>query len=415
MAELGKKIISIESLFLTLAVAFQFFITPKINGTAIRISAADLLLPFIGCIFLYRFYKDQFALIKWEIKFIFWFLFILSLWMFVSLVLGYFEIGRIQNWALINKFFGWFVLLGFFVFGALISNQCSVASKEKFFKILLSVALITGAIDIWLFMENLLGLSNYPRIEGFAGNPNAYGFLIAVIMLSSIAWQNQTVRKMSLFHLLTFGILGCLIIFSGSRSAWLAIALGLLALLIAQRINLTHMLKIVLVTVVFFISIISIPEYFSNDKEQFSLYVTRPNLASDNGIKTRIELMESAVTQWQTHPITGVGLGSFIAKEKQKGKHLTIHATTLWLLVETGIIGLSLFTAFFCYVVYELWKRRYDDSAGSFYVGGLAVLIAFMAASIGMEAMYQRHVWFFAGWAIAQSFAQKTVHKNLNG
>ena len=32
---------------------------------------------------------------------------------------------------------------------------------------------------------------------------------------------------------------------------------------------------------------------------------------------------------------------------------------------------------------------------------GIAVLAAFVGASIGMESMYQRHIWFFVGWALA--------------
>ena len=78
---------------------------------------------------------------------------------------------------------------------------------------------------------------------------------------------------------------------------------------------------------------------------------------------------------------------------------VSIHNTALWLLTETGIIGLLLFTFFVVYAIRKILtaSNKYDE----LILGGTAVLILFVLASLTTEVMYQRHLWFIAGLTLA--------------
>ena len=79
-------------------------------------------------------------------------------------------------------------------------------------------------------------------------------------------------------------------------------------------------------------------------------YLTRPNVFSDVGLSHRLLTAERALEDWRSRPIAGIALGGFLWKHRgseDPPRGIQIHATPLWLLVETGIIGLVLFAAFF--------------------------------------------------------------------
>ncbi len=97
----------------------------------------------------------------------------------------------------------------------------------------------------------------------------------------------------------------------------------------------------------------------------------------------------------------GVGLGRFYWEERRVGHLLVIHTTFLWLLTETGVIGVTLFVSFFLVCAGTLVKPWRWGTHDPFQMGVLAVLLVVAGASVGTEMMYQRHVWFLLGCALA--------------
>jgi len=132
-------------------------------------------------------------------------------------------------------------------------------------------------------------------------------------------------------------------------------------------------------------------------------YFTRPNILEDSGVNHRIKIMHNANQLWLESPVTGVGLGGFIWSEMREGRSSTIHMTAQWLLVETGLVGLFLFIGFFADIIWHFWNRIRKNVSRGRAVIGITLLISFVGASMGFEAMYQRHLWFFAGWALART------------
>jgi hypothetical protein len=86
---------------------------------------------------------------------------------------------------------------------------------------------------------------------------------------------------------------------------------------------------------------------------------------------------------------------------------IMIHTTSLWLLTETGLIGVLL-VAFFLFrllcISYPMTKFK-----DVFLLGSFGILISFVAASLTTEVMYQRHIWFLIGLSLGFIMYQKKV------
>ena len=397
-----------DILFVMLALTLQILITlPILSNTGIKVASSDLLLLPIITLLLLNYIKQGASFILWGIPHIWKWLFLLTLWMSISFINGFMYIGEIQSWALINKYFGWYVLLVYFIFGAFAANNASDESIALFFKTLFVCTCGIGIISIPLYFLNLFDNS---RFAGFTGNPNNYGFLLVIITIILLAYKMREHIISKSFDAFGVGFLLTLIVYSGSKSAWLGLFFGIIFLCMIRRNLYRQLMPIILVA-----SLLVIILYFLKSSGTFTedthVYPVSQNLLNPNHLNHRLEIMNRAHELWKTHPVFGVGLGSFLQYSVNELGGYTIHSTPYWLLVETGIIGLVLFAAFFLYVIFHLWKQGTTDGNGWVICGGIAILISFAAASIGFEAMYQRHVWFFSGWAIAYGTTRKMTKR----
>jgi hypothetical protein len=113
--------------------------------------------------------------------------------------------------------------------------------------------------------------------------------------------------------------------------------------------------------------------------------------------------MESLRGGWAmflAHPILGGGLGAFIEQyTRQQGIPLVIHSTPLWLLAETGIVGLLIFLSPFLRIFKaESFDRAAGDRIGTFLI---LALTGFALVAAVHEMLYQRAVWLLLGAALA--------------
>jgi O-antigen ligase len=116
----------------------------------------------------------------------------------------------------------------------------------------------------------------------------------------------------------------------------------------------------------------------------------------------RLTIIDRALSLWQESPILGSGVGTYIARQRPTADDplATIHSSYLWLLTETGIIGLSLFIAFFGVAFLLLLRARNDPRFGDLIAGTAALVVSFAAVALAMEALYQRHLWLLLGAAL---------------
>ena len=187
---------------------------------------------------------------------------------------------------------------------------------------------------------------------------------------------------------------------SGSRSAWLALGVGILLLTILRKRSFARILMI-LFGIFLLLALFHSALQFVDDTH--ISYVGRNNLLHDGGVSQRLLMLERGYELWRGSPLFGTGLGGFLHYQIGLGSHQTMHNTAGWIAVEMGTVGLLLFALFFINAVSWLWKyqRKENIKRNNYYLMGLTVLCALVAASLGMEAMYQRHVWFFVGFALS--------------
>lgn len=432
-----------------LAVGFQLTVTLPVSEAGLRVSAADVIAPVLFLGALAHLWQGRAGWPDWRMRSVWIWLAALSAWLVVSLLRGYAFTGVWVEWAVINKFVGWFALVGFFLLGAWSRSVLPRTGYEVFLKAFLLGAWAIAGLFVALFIISKFGMDVYPfaapptaRLKGTFSNPNAYGYFLALL----IALQAPYLAAGKLFphrvHQTGLAIAVLALLLTGSRSGWLGAAVALAGLVWFRAVDLRASLRGAAVALAATVAV-----YFGPASvESLSYYVTAyvdavseravsdvgpdiPDAADAGnptveaiekprgpslkdayalrgnvyGLEERLASMRRAFALWAAHPVLGVGLGGYLWTEMQAGPdHLVLlHTTAQWLLTETGAVGLALFVAFFLACLWSAASARRDPADRTLPLAVTGVLLVFAGASLGMEAMYQRHLWFLLGLALA--------------
>lgn len=410
----------------------------------LRLGASDLILPLLVGAALLESRGRGLRFWKLFPQSIFWGLVALSLVLTVGLLLGYREIGYFSQWALVNKYFGWFVLLGYFIVGASISGSGMKGAATLPFKMVFGGFFLTASISILGAVPGEAGLHVYStvweagRLLGFLRNPNAMGLAAVVAMALLFPWMAQTKIpwKFSL-SLVLFSLCFSALLLSGSRAALLAVIALFLAQPLFLRIQVVRYAWILAVAAsLFFASIFCFPAtsrlfswgLFSG--ESASIYPDTERAKLDDAGRLALDLKEFprqtemhrsfvaslALEQFRESPWIGIGLGIFLERDRANQNErasrkdgtqffppVAIHNTSLWLLTELGVLGLAAFAGFFLYVAWRLWNLARSHEHNSRYHQMLLVLVVCIVASAGMDVLYLRPLWFLLGASLARS------------
>ena len=125
----------------------------------------------------------------------------------------------------------------------------------------------------------------------------------------------------------------------------------------------------------------------------------------------RLRVLSDSLNLWKRAPLEGIGIGSFLKSQYDRYKTDKkynpvdiIDSTPLWLLVETGLIGISIFALFYFRALHALWfnKDSPPDSSLTIFRQSVAfILLAFAVMSLFHELLYARFLWFFIGMGLA--------------
>jgi O-antigen ligase len=124
-------------------------------------------------------------------------------------------------------------------------------------------------------------------------------------------------------------------------------------------------------------------------------------------IATRFSLAVDALRSFSSSPVWGIGVGVFPTLPKSNG--LIIHSTYLWLLAETGVIGL-LFLIYVLVRIYLQGRAIYrvgNPRSRWIALAGISSLGAWLGLMVGIEGLYQRHYWFLCAAIGAVYLAEK--------
>ncbi len=418
------------------AIGLQVLVTPVIHGTPLRLALADLLLPVVLPVMLVSWIR---AGCPWPLapvrQALLW-IAVLTVCLGVSLLIGLRTIGHLETWGLVNKFVGFLVLIAYFTAGAWLAGQATGDNLVLFGRALLGAAWLIATYSLGVCVWYASGVPGWvdlmDRARGLSDNANAYGCLVAVLLLVEVTQAAAGQAFGHRVHVAGMALLMAALAFSGSRSAWLGLAAGLVLLAMARAVNLRLTAAAAAVAIVGSLALSGWGPHLIGQLARLDptatsvpsiatrpIYVVdHPSVAYDSGVEHRLRLSKQALTMWQNAPIFGQGLGSFLWQQRQSGEPepSVIHTTALWLLAETGGVGLALFSAFGLFCARSLWRAgsQVTDAAACIITASSAVLLLAVVASIGTEMLYQRHLWFLLGMALALAGARSVAARREN-
>lgn len=307
-------------------------------------------------------------------------------------LITYYSLGYVPRETWLNKDLGLLILIfSFFAFVFLVRKD------GKRFHTCIRLLLISGSIvnifALAVYFFYIIAGVSIPsfggRFEGFLVDPNAYGGYLSVIFLIQLS---VLIARQKMFLPLLMRINSLLLLFgiilTESRSAWIGLVLGLVALLWFYRARFGRTIKVLLPLIIIITGIFIV--LYTQTGLQILSSVDRTNT-----IEIRWQLIETGLELWKHNPVFGIGIEAFSELSPlYLDKSYIIHNTYVWLLVETGIVGLAVFTLLLLRVAKNIGIaiKNLPEERG-IAIGIFCAFISMLGFMIGIEAAYQRHLW----------------------
>jgi len=304
--------------------------------------------------------------------------------------------GVIDRYELLNKDAG--LLLSFLSYCAITSSIAAWEDLRRILRVFALTVVFQNILSIAGFLSGyFFGVTNpftrYGglRLSGMLLDPNAYGGLLVAAL---VICEGASLGPAPLFKgpklwffraTLAMGIL-----FTFSRSAWIALAVALLLLCaLHARVALR----------VFVAAIIGVPCLLLLMGDRF-LPVFEEMASRPRQVQGRFDLIHDAFQAFTRHPFLGGGIGSF-----RLGEGEIAHNSAMWFLADFGIVGLVVLLGFVGWFFVKGWFawRRAPVREQSLVLSVLVAHAAMFGLAMGIEAFYQRHWWLVMG-LIASSY-----------
>ena len=284
-------------------VLFQIYV--PIQSGLLNVNLADPVAMLGGVLFILTCARAG-RLPQWRVAHINLAAVVATLVLAVSLVIGAYRFGW-TNWAVTNRFLGWFVLLAYGATGALIVRD---GQKVGFRTILLTFAGATAAVagvEVFLVMVAGLGFKvpvMPTAVEGFSLNRNSFALQLLMAMAATITAVRGASLRIVILALVIAGLY-----FAGSRSGWIAAVFVLATGRYLGAINSREILIAILGAASAALIVVLLPTLPNAVVPQFV-----PNAAST---QERLVSVVGGLKLFLDHPVFGAGLGAFRNEDHQ--------------------------------------------------------------------------------------------------
>jgi O-Antigen ligase len=317
----------------------------------------------------------------------------------ISLFVGAYRFGW-TTWAVVNRFFGWFVLLSYGASASLIVHAAGKIGLRTILLTFAGAAVAVAGIELALVILKSLNFqvaADLVAVQGFALNRNLFAFQLVMAMSVILAFARGAAVRIAVLAAIMAALF-----FAGSRSGWITTTF---VLAIAWYLRATNTREILLSIAC--AGILSFATALTSVGSDLPLPVIVPTVSSTQ--ERLVSIIEGLKLFWD-HPAFGAGLGAFRNQmiPTLDGRPLVIHSTAVWLLAELGVVGLLVFTVPFIYVFLKEWKYASVDQVSALIVLCFA---AFAVMSGPGDMLYQRTFWFLigAGLALRQSQSSRQI------
>jgi O-antigen ligase len=314
-----------------------------------------------------------------------WHTMILAIFAVGSLVAAL-RLGGLDRYELMNKDAG--LLLPFLTYAAITSAVDGWADVRVIVKVfvlgvgLQNLVMLGGYLLGYFFgVETPFADYNGMRLSGMLIDPNAYGGLLATtfVIAEGASQGSEPLFRGPVLWLLR-ATLGAALLFTFSRSAWIALGLGLLLLTVLRPRATVRLLAGAMLAAP--LLLLALGRRFV---PIFQEMASRPKQ-----VQGRFDLIHDAFDAFNRHPLLGGGMGNFRLSEGR-----IAHNTAMWFLADFGIAGLVVLVGFLGWFFVRGWNG-YRHAPAAEKGPALAALLghtAMCGLAMGIEAFYQRQWW----------------------
>lgn len=236
------------------------------------------------------------------------------------------------------------------------------------------------------------------RLNSDFANVNLIGMLCAVNIIISINKFVYDKRKIYLAAIIPASIV---IVATGSRKALIMAVMGTCIYFVIRAVEekrIRSALKIIvgLLCVIGMIVMMDRFTFFAGINSRmdglFALFTGKGKV--DSSTLLRQQYIQIGIEQFKTHPLLGIGMGNArIIAYKLTGHDTYLHNNFVELLVDGGIVGLSIYYSIYVYLMINLVKKiklRLPYTAVL-----IVILIVMLIADIGMVSYYSKITYFY--------------------
>ncbi len=315
----------------------------------------------------------------------------------MGLLVAWLHVGQLSSYVLLNKVAGLMVMLASF--------YVAVALGRGRAGRVLSALLVSGSL------LNFVGLLYYARwayvgvqspflfghggrLSGLLIDPNAWGGLATVLLMlqaGALACGMRRRRWARLAGTVNALLLGVAVLLTRSRGAWVAFAGGgtMLLWLLRREISLK---RVLLGATCLLLGVVALWGLLGPQASRALADVLRPRT-----VEVRWEQIGRGVEHFVRSPVWGIGLDV----SRHLGSRWIIHNTYVWFLAEMGLIGFGAL-ALLLLRAGRNWRGglRSSGPLRAWAVGGTAAWVSMLFLALGIEALYQRHLWLLLALSV---------------
>lgn len=392
-------------------VLFQIHV-PLASGTLLNVNLADPIALLGGAMFLLQSVQRK-QVPEWRVPHLNLAVAATTLVLVIALFIGAARFG-FTEWAVVNRFFGWFVVLSYAMTGALMFRAASADSTRLLLLtfigatmaiVLLELSLLTAVAAGARYKLSLPVFTD--AISGFAQNRNSFAFQILMALAATFVVAQGRRQRQIIVTTLLLGLW-----FTGSRSGWIAVSVLFIAAIYLRAVSIRELAPCALPCLILAITPLALtwmvvpPRPTDGAVPIIAPTVTPLLVPTATDTDERMLSLRLGWDMFLTYPLFGGGLGAFRNLGITDGVKppLLVHSTPLWLLAETGFVGLIVFVTPVVAVLLKEWRRRDRDKASDLLI--LCILV-FAVMSLPADLLYQRTFWMIAGAGLAIRIAQR--------
>jgi putative inorganic carbon (HCO3(-)) transporter len=298
--------------------------------------------------------------------------------------------GDLTQYELVNKDAG--LLLPLLSYTAITTTVTEWDDLRRILRVFTLSVVVENIVAVAAFLANYFFGVETPfarygglRLSGMLLDPNAYGGLlvVALVICEGGSWGPAPLFKTTTLWVsrltLALGIL-----FTFSRSAWVALGFAFVVLC-AARARLAARLVLAIM--------IGAPGLFLLMGRRF-LPILQEMASRPKQVQGRFDLIHDALEAFANHPFLGGGMGSFRLSEGE-----VAHNSAMWFLADFGLAGLAVLLGFLGWFFAKAWfaYRLAPERAQPLALALLLAHAAMLGLAMGIEAFYQRHWWLIFG------------------